>query len=1010
MKRLSSVISDSGRNPDMVSAKWPGTAVRAWGIAQRTALGFLLSLCACGAVAETEFWSVVGSFNTLERAENARRSANTALTQQFDVRGADTARDYLYRVVAGPYLTRELAEDAVAEARRNGFADAWLLATQTSLSDPTVSPAVSSAAAAAQPDSTLGPANSYQGVQPQTESPAIRQRSPRPGRPAGESRDTGTGEDLPELISEPPANYNLHKLRRDAQARPPPDGGAVATPADFVFILPADLPVNPPRIDPATDPIKTDGKLNEAIWSSAPVQDDFSVLEPDTLAKPRYKTRLLMLYSPRGLYVGVDMEQPHDDLVRWLSGRDEGRLRRDNVALTLDTSGDGRYGYWMSLALGDNVTDGTILPERRYSVDWDGAWNGGTALTEKGWSAEFFIPWSQMAMPKESGRRRIGFYFSRLYANGNERWGLPQLPPTQSKFMSSLRSIWLDDVNPRQQWSVFPYAAMTVDEVASETRYKAGAELFWRPSTNFQATASINPDFGNVEADDVVVNLTAFEVFFPERRLFFLEGQEIFNVSPRSDAGNSDPVTVVNTRRIGGRPRPPRLPPGSTAVIPAAQLTQPAELLGAAKVTGQVGSLRYGVLGAFEDETRFSAGGTRLTQDGSDYSALRMVHERSVRGDFRGLGMIASHVGHPERKASVAGLDGHYLSPNGAWKIDTAAFVSDIDDERFTAGNGTGYGGLFDAVYTPRQGLNFSLGLSAYDDKFQMNDLGFLRRNDAVNVRLGAQWQGASNGWWRDYEVSPFVQQEWNSDGDMTRSGFGTVFELTRPNLDLVFGKLAFFPKRFDDRNSFGNGTFRIQERPSLEFGYETNQARALSVFAVAEYEGEQQGGHYTFFETGFTWRPISNFNLKLSAAYRDRDGWLLHQEDRNFTTFQAEERRIELKSDYFLTARQQLRVALQWVGIRAEEDEFYQVPLRTGSLQQVARPAGPSDDFAISRLNFQVRYRWQIAPLSDLFVVYTRDGLGNDRDANFQALFDDVWDEPVGDQLVVKLRYRLGS
>ena len=135
-----------------------------------------------------------------------------------------------------------------------------------------------------------------------------------------------------------------------------------------------------------------------------------------------------------------------------------------------------------------------------------------------------------------------------------------------------------------------------------------------------------------------------------------------------------------------------------------------------------------------------------------------------------------------------------------------------------------------------------------------------------------------------------------------------------------------------------------------------------------------------------------------------------MHQEDRNFTTFQAEERRLEVRSDYFLTARQQLRVSLQWVGIRAEEDEFFQIPLETGSLQPVARPPGPSDDFAISRLNFQVRYRWQIAPLSDLFVVYTRDGLGGNPQSNFQALFDDVWEDPVGDQLVVKLRYRLGS
>ena len=145
---------------------------------------------------------------------------------------------------------------------------------------------------------------------------------------------------------------------------------------------------------------------------------------------------------------------------------------------------------------------------------------------------------------------------------------------------------------------------------------------------------------------------------------------------------------------------------------------------------------------------------------------------------------------------------------------------------------------------------------------------------------------------------------------------------------------------------------------------------------------------------------------------YQKCDGWLLHQEDRDFTTFASEEWRPRFNVDFFLTAKQQLKLSLQWVGIKAFEQKFYQVPLKPDDLIRVNKaPGAPSDNFAISSVNFQARYRWEIAPLSDLFVVYTRV---SDPDLSvrnsFEDLFTDSFDNPVGNQLVVKLRYRLGT
>ncbi|MDH4073171.1 MAG: DUF5916 domain-containing protein, partial [Gammaproteobacteria bacterium] len=160
----------------------------------------------------------------------------------------------------------------------------------------------------------------------------------------------------------------------------------------------------------------------------------------------------------------------------------------------------------------------------------------------------------------------------------------------------------------------------------------------------------------------------------------------------------------------------------------------------------------------------------------------------------------------------------------------------------------------------------------------------------------------------------------------------------------------------------------------------------------------------------GFTWRPASNLSMELNVTHIDKNGWLLHQEDEHFTTFNGTQWQPKFSLDYYPTSKQQLSVAMQWVGVRSFEDRFYMLPDGTTELVEVPKPFPESDDFAISQLSFQVRYRWQIAPLSDLFVVYTKGDKGKQDLADFPDLFEDSWSNPLGDVFIIKLRYRLGS
>ena len=117
-----------------------------------------------------------------------------------------------------------------------------------------------------------------------------------------------------------------------------------------------------------------------------------------------------------------------------------------------------------------------------------------------------FIPWGIVSMPRTSGPRRIGFYMERFVAHRDELWSWPALPDTVPRFISALQPLKLDGVEPKQQFSIFPFAAISEDRIDAEMDYRVGADFFWRPSTNLQRTATVNPDFGIAESILVLEN------------------------------------------------------------------------------------------------------------------------------------------------------------------------------------------------------------------------------------------------------------------------------------------------------------------------------------------------------------------------------------------------------------------------------------------------------------------------------------------------------------------------
>ena len=755
--------------------------------------------------------------------------------------------------------------------------------------------------------------------------------------------------------------------------------------------------------------ITLDGRLDESVWQSVSAVDGMRVITPDTLAAASHRTETRIFYTERGIYVGVMNFQPRESLVARMTPRDT-QLERDGFVFGIDASGEGLYGYFIRVNLGGSKTDGTIAPERSINLQWDGSWDAVTSEHEEGWSAEIFIPWSMMALPRISGEtRNIGIYTERQVGYLNETWSFPALPSTNTEYLSAFRPVQLQNIEPRTQLSWYPYASATYDAIRDDVDYRAGVDVFWRPTTNTQLSATLQPDFGNVESDDIVVNLTAFETFFPEKRAFFLEGQDVFAMSPRNQSarGPGGPTTLLNTRRIGSAALYP-LPP-DVAVV-ATDLSAPTELIGAVKFTGQNSNVRYGVLTASEEDSsmrgmRPDGSAVRVEATGRDFAVGRLLYEQPVGSGRRSVGWMGTHVSHPEIEATVNGIDLHYFSPDARWLFDGMVMHSDVNGVE-------GQGAVADLIFLPQRGRQHRIAAGYHDDKLDLNTLGFLTRNDLMHLDYNYSRNESNVPGLRSRSSTIFVFNHWNDNNDWVRQGVFLTRNYTYLNNHSAMVSARYYHRRIDDRLGRGSGDFYVPGRWQFLAEWSSDPSQVLQYRLHLDANTEEFGERWTTTTGGVNYRPLDNFSTTVELAYAERKGLLVYRGDGRYTSFEATQWSPKVTMDYFIDARHQLRLGMQWTGLKAHENKFLQVnPNRVERLNEVAKPNLTPDDFSISRLTFQARYRWEIAPLSDLFVVYTRGGNlpGNTFD-DYTGLLHQAWTDPVVDTLVVKLRYRLGS
>ena len=346
---------------------------------------------------------------------------------------------------------------------------------------------------------------------------------------------------------------------------------------------------------PVQAALKIDGRVDEPEWASAQHITDFKLVQPLSGADSPYPTEAWVLATPEGLAIAFRNTQPASvPRTRQRTQRDED-AQVDRVNLMVDFDGDGGTGYNFTLNLTDGIIDAVITNENNFSKDWDGSWQHAVSESGDTWSAEMLIPW-HVAPMKEGvgGQRTLGIYLDRVIGSTGERVAWPAASFTRARFLSDFSKVSVTAYS-QSLTAITPYVVAVTDRVNGGTHFDTGADIYWKPSGRFQLTATLNPDFGQVESDQLVVNFDAVETFFSDKRPFFTENQGLFDLP--FGAGGSN---LIYTRRVGGL---------------TDDQAGAGDVTAAVKLNGNVGRTDYGFFAASEaDPVEFHPASTCNTR------------------------------------------------------------------------------------------------------------------------------------------------------------------------------------------------------------------------------------------------------------------------------------------------------------------------------------------------------------------------------------------------------------
>ncbi|MBD3169988.1 MAG: hypothetical protein GF307_10935, partial [candidate division Zixibacteria bacterium] len=580
--------------------------------------------------------------------------------------------------------------------------------------------------------------------------------------------------------------------------------------------------------------LKIDGWLNEPIWKKAPTATGFIQDYPERGKAPTESTFVKIVYDDEALYVAfICFDSEPDKIVRRLAKRDQSG-NADFIRIEIDSYHDHRTGYLFQINTADIQLDGYRYNDGWRDDSWDAVWDGRAQITDFGYTAELKIPYSCLRFNNHRVEHTWGINLLRYIPRKNEVLVWSYVPPDNQGYNSRFGHLTgIRGIEPRTHLELMPYAVTSGESEPKslgnpdgrDYAGDLGVDFKYGLTSNLTLDATINPDFGQVEADPAVLNLSTFETWYPEKRPFFIEGDKYFETK----------FTLFYSRRIGQRPGD--WPDDVDYYVREPKNTT---ILGAGKITGRTDNgWVIGFLNSVtreEEATYVNEDGQRLTSTVEQPANWNVTRIKREFDNGSSLGIIGTAV-HQEKHTPVyaGGLDWDLKFADRRYLFDGQIVGSQYDGDGLAAF----------AAFRRESGkhIRWAFGSEYESEDFNINRIGFIGRSDYAGGWGWWQYRNQDNWWiFRDMYHNLNYWQSHNLDGD--KINIGANYNATCG----VKGNWAFWygfeiePEHYDDRETRDGPLYWNPESHASWYGAETDFPGWINYGASLTWGSDRDG------------------------------------------------------------------------------------------------------------------------------------------------------------------------
>ena len=648
-------------------------------------------------------------------------------------------------------------------------------------------------------------------------------------------------------------------------------------------------------------PPKIDGILDDQVWTLGEWQGDFTQQNPVDGAEPSFETYVKVLYDQSNLFVSIICQDDEPELIRDNFNQRDG-LTGDMTGIAIDSYFDKRTAFEFNLSAAGQKMDLKHRGDYIWDFNWNGVWDGAAAKIDSGWVAEMRIPFSQIRYSNQE-EHVWGMHVWRWIERKQEedQWQLiPMNAPAMVYLFGELRGV--KDIRESRQVEFLPYVLSSIEKSADGNgfdplKFNGGLDAKVGIRSDYTLDLSINPDFGQVEADPSVLNLTSFETFYEEKRPFFLEGTEIFDFELDGDI-------PYYSRRIGSAPSfPDRWGGEEISDIPL-QTT----ILGAAKLTGKSSKgLSVGLLNGLTAQEMGVASDGSGTDREIQVAPLSNYLSSRVKKEFNDGNTIAGGVFSlvnrisPETEvqallpsaAVTGGLDLLHYWDNKNYFLEVKSVASQLQgstdailykqlahNHRFqrpdadylevdsTLERLSGSGGLFQ-IGKKGGKFNFSALVQYRSPGLNLNDMGYIRQADFIGQQVQIAYRMKEpKDWVRNYTLTLDQGARWSFGGEPIDNHLGSRLELQNNRLWRFNAGYEYLFSHLDIRELRGGPALRIDGEHQSFASVSSNTSKDFSATLGTHFNRYSvPGSHQEILYTQVTWLPVKKVRLSAVAS-----------------------------------------------------------------------------------------------------------------------------------------------